>query len=160
MKIRPQRSALAAICLILLMGLPSLAGAGEFEPLSLAQLEKLVEEGKGKVVMINFFATWCPPCREEIPSLISIRKDFGEDKLILIGASVDEDKKELRKYVSKTGFNYPVRLAGDDLVQVAGVSGIPHMLVFDGKGEVVANAPGLVSEEDLRNFLQKHMGEK
>ena len=160
MKIHLQRAVFAVFCLALLAGSPAFAGAAEFESLSFEKLEKLVADNKGKIVMINFFATWCPPCKEEIPSLISIRKDIGEDRLILIGASVDEDKDELRKFVAKSRLNYPVQLAGEDLVQAAGVSGIPHMLVFDGDGDVIANAPGLVSEEDLRGFLKKHMGKK
>ena len=143
--------------LFLLAGSPVPAVAASFEKFSFSGMEELVKASKGKVVMINFFATWCPPCREEIPSLIRIRKDFGEDKLVIIGASLDEDMAALEKYAAKTGFNYPVKLAGRDLVHAAGVSGIPHMLIFNGKGEVVGNAAGLVPEKDLRDFLQSHM---
>ena len=139
--------------LVLFAGSPSSAGAASFETLTFAKLEELVKASKGKVVMVNFFATWCPPCREEIPSLIRIRKNFGEDRLVLIGASLDDNEAALKNYVAKTKFNYPVKKAGKDLVQAAGITGIPHMLVFDGKGEVVANAPGLVAEKDLRDFL-------
>jgi thiol-disulfide isomerase/thioredoxin len=120
----------------------------------------LVKASKGKIVMINFFATWCPPCREEIPGLIRIRGDIGEDRLVLIGISVDEDDEALRAYAAKTQFNYPVKKAGQDLVRAVGVSGIPHMLVFNGQGEVVGNAAGLVPEKDLREFLQSHMESK
>ncbi len=147
----------AALFLFFFCGAPSSAGAEEFEPLNFDQVQELVAVSKGKVVMINFWATWCPPCREEIPSLMRIRKSYGEDKLILIGASVDHDMGELRDYVKKTRFNYPIRLAAGDLVNAAGVSGIPHMLVFDREGEVIANAPGYVPEDALREFLKKHM---
>ena len=143
--------------LVLLAGGSSSAGAASFETLSLTNIEELVKVSKGKIVMVNFFATWCPPCREEIPSLIRIRKDFGEDRLVLIGASLDENAGALKAYAAKTEFNYPVKMAGKDLVQAAGITGIPHMLIFDGKGEVVVNAPGLVAEKDLRDFLQSHM---
>ncbi len=156
MKKCPQRAALL-LAFLILAGMASPAFAAGFETLGLKQVEKMVAANKGKVVMFNFFATWCPPCREEIPSLIRIRKDIGADKLVLVGLSVDEDDEALRAYVAKTGFNYPVKKAGVDLTQAAGVSGIPHMLVFDPKGEVVGNAAGLIPEKDLRDFLTLHM---
>lgn len=157
MKKNMSRAALALALFIALTGVPLPVGAADFEPFTFDQVEELVRQSRGKVVMINFFATWCPPCREEVPSLIRIRKDYGEDKLVLIGASVDEDDKELRKYVDKMKFNYPIRKAGQDLVQAAGVTGIPHMLVFDRKGEVVGNAAGLIPEKDLREFIDSHL---
>jgi thiol-disulfide isomerase/thioredoxin len=152
-----QRGFLVLALFALLAGTPSAESGAEFETFGYGQMEALVKANKGKVVMINFFATWCPPCREEIPGLINIRKDIGEDKLVLIGASVDEDMAALSAYAEKTQFNYPIKKAGMDLVQAAGVSGIPHMLIFDGAGEVIGNAAGLVPEKDLREFLQKHM---
>lgn len=136
---------------------PAPAKAADFEELTFSQLETLVKVNKGKIVMINFFATWCPPCREEVPSLIRIREHYGKDRLLLIGASMDEDNDALKKYMAKAKINYPVKKAARDLVQAAGVGGIPHMLVFDGKGEVIGNAAGLVPEKDLRDFIDSHM---
>lgn len=145
------------VCIAVLCMAPVPSGAADFEPLTIDQVEELVKANRGKIVMINFWATWCPPCREEIPGLIKIRKSYGEDKLLLIGASVDEDDKALRQYVTSSKINYPVRKAARNLVQAAGVSGIPHMLVFDGRGEVIGNAAGLISEQDLRNFIDSHL---
>ena len=160
MKRYTTRFALFLAVFVLMAVMPVSAGAAGFETFGYDQLKELVKASKGKIVMVNFFATWCPPCREEIPSLIRIRKEFGEDKLLIIGASVDEDEDALKKYVAKTKFNYPVKKAGQDLVQAAGVSGIPHMLVFDGKGDVIGNEAGLIAENDLRNFLKSHMESK
>lgn len=153
------RFGFALALFVALTGAPVSAGAAEFDSLTFADLEKLVRDNRGKVVMINFFATWCPPCREEVPSLIRIRKDYSEDSLVLIGASVDEDVAALEKYVASAKINYPVKRAANDLVQAVGVSGIPHMLVFDRTGEVVGNAAGLVPEEVLREFIDSHLGE-
>ena len=66
----------------------------------------------------------------------------------------------MRRYMEKTRFNYPVKKSGRDLAQAAGVSGIPHLLIFDGKGEVVANQAGYVPEKDLREFIDKVLGGK
>ena len=117
----------------------------------------LLGANKGKVVAVNFFASWCPPCREEIPGLKRIRESFGADKLLLIGASLDEDDAALANYMDEVGFNYPVMKSGLDLARAAGVSGIPHLLIFDAEGEVAANQGGYVPEEDLRAFLQQLM---
>lgn len=130
------------------------------ETLSFPALQTMLAANKGKVVVINFFATWCPPCREEIPGLIRIRKAFAEDKLLLIGASLDEDEDALHAYMDEVQFNYPIMKGGYDLAQAAGVSAIPHQLVFDAQGEVVANQPGYVSEEDLKAFLQPLLEKK
>lgn len=129
-------------------------GGTTLEVYDLAAVQKLVAANKGKVVAINFFATWCPPCLKEIPGLMRIRKAIGKEKLILIGVSVDKDESELRAFIAKTKFNYPVGRAGMDLAAAAGVSHIPHLLVFDAKGTVAANQPGYVAEEDLQTFIQ------
>ncbi|MDL2271634.1 TlpA family protein disulfide reductase [Desulfovibrio sp. OttesenSCG-928-I05] len=125
--------------------------------ISLPELLSIVEGAKGKVVLLNYFATWCPPCKEEIPGLIAIRKDVPEDKLLLIGLSVDEDLNDLRKYARKIGFNYPVRVADASVVRWAGVSGIPHLVIFDKQGALQVNEAGLVEEKVLRAFLQELM---
>ncbi len=153
-------AALLAVCIVFAArAVPTAHAAAPEEPavLSYAEVQAMVIANKGKVVVVNFFATWCPPCREEIPGLMRIRKSFGEDKLILVGASLDENKKTLAEYMKQTKFNYPIRMAGPDLVRAAGVSSIPHLLIYNGKGEAVANQAGLVSEKDLRDFLKKVM---
>ncbi len=152
--------ALILAFLLLTGGLPASAADKGVATLNYDQVQELLKENKGKIVMINFFATWCPPCVKEIPSLIKIRKSYGEDKLLLIGASVDEDAGALRAFMAKTKFNYPIRKAAPDLVYAASVEGIPHMLVFDGKGEVILNAAGLVPEEALREFINTHLETK
>lgn len=149
-----------AFCLVFAARAPSRAAASGFETLTFQGVQTILAESRGKVVVINFFATWCPPCREEVPGLVNIRKTFGEDKLLLIGASLDEDEKALAGFVKKTKINYPVKKAGQDLAAAAGVRGIPHMLIFDPKGEVAANEAGLVPENALRNFLQGIMEPK
>ena len=151
--------AVVFVMLCLLAGTASsvVAKAKPFETLSYENIEELLKGNRGKIVMINFFASWCPPCREEVPSLIQLRKEFREDELLLIGASLDESEKDLLAYMAKTPFNYPIKKAGQDLVYAAGVSGIPHMLAFDGKGEVILNQAGLIPENKLRNFLKAQM---
>lgn len=147
-------------CLALASRSPAKAASSDFETLTYQGVQMLLAQNKGKVVVINFFATWCPPCREEIPGLINIRRTIGEDGLVLIGASLDEDEKALSAFMEKMKFNYPVKKSGPDLARAAGVRGIPHMLIFDGRGEVAANESGFVPEEALRQFLRETMEAK
>lgn len=149
-----------ALSLVLALCVPGTAFAAELETLSYPGLQKILAENKGKVVAVNFFASWCPPCREEIPGLINIRKSFGKDKLLLIGVSLDEDEKALKTFMKNMKFNYPITKSEQDLVEAAGVRGIPHLLVFDPKGEVAANESGFVQEDTLRKFLQDIMESK
>ena len=145
---------------VLWLGLaPGTARAAEFQSLTYDGLTELLAANKGKIVMVNFFASWCPPCKAEIPTLIKLRKELG-NKMFLIGLSLDEDMAALQKFIRDMKIDYPVKLSAMDLSAAAGVSAIPHMLIFDGKGEVVGNASGLIPEDDLRAFLKQHMETK
>lgn len=144
-----------ALGLVAALYSPAFAAPAAFEVLTLENVQTLVKKSGGKVVVINFLASWCGPCKLEAPGLVAIRKKIGEDKLIMIGASLDEKDNELRAFMSKMKINFPIKKAGQDLLQAAGVEAIPHILVFDKKGEVVANESGLIPEEALLQFLQK-----
>lgn len=117
------------------------------------QLTSLVAQHKGKVVVINFFASWCPPCREEIPGLLRLNKAYKSDKVVFLGVSVDEDKNALQRFVSQVGFTYPIYRAKDDISYKYGISSIPHNTVYDQTGKLVANQAGFVEEADLKTFL-------
>lgn len=118
-----------------------------------AKLLDMVSMNKGKVVVINFFATWCPPCREEIPGLIALSKTYPTEKVTFIGISVDQDPKKLAPFMQSMEIKYPVFQAAEDIPQLFGVRTIPHNVVYDTEGKLVANQPGFVSEADLREFI-------
>ena len=130
----------------------------EFSLIDLAGMEEFVAASKGKMVVVNFFASWCLPCREEIPGLIAIRSFFSSDRLAVLGVSVDEDMVALKNYAKKAQFNYPVRLGLPDLLRAARVSSIPHMSIFDKEGNLLVNEAGFVPEQVLRDFLTEHIG--
>lgn len=104
---------------------------------------------KGKVVIIDFWATWCPPCRKGIPDLISIQKDFKDD-VVVIGISLDAEKtiKDVPGFVKNYGINYPI-VYGDEKVVTAygGIEGIPTAFVIDKKGNIVDKHVGLVPKD-------------
>lgn len=112
---------------------------------------------KGKVVIIDFWATWCPPCRKGIPDLISIQNDYKND-VVIIGISLDGEKtlKDVPGFVKSYGINYPI-VYGDDKVVAAygGIEGIPTAFVVDKKGNVVDKHVGLVPKDTYVNKIKE-----
>jgi cytochrome c biogenesis protein CcmG/thiol:disulfide interchange protein DsbE len=98
----------------------------------------------GKVVLLNFWATWCGPCREEIPDLIALQARY-KDNLKIIGISVDDDEADMvKKVVEQTGINYPVAMASPEVrMQYGGVTALPTSFVLDTEGRVVQKHEGL-----------------
>lgn len=103
---------------------------------------------KGKVVILNFWATWCPPCREEIPELIRLQEKY-KDKLLIVGASEDEDgPQKVEQFVQQHGMNYPVVMATKELIDnYGGVPALPTSFVIDPQGRVVMKHTGLYEYE-------------
>ena len=99
---------------------------------------------RGKVVLLNFWATWCPPCRAEIPDLIKLQSKYA-DKLQIIGLSDDTGPvNDVKKFVAEHGMNYPVAIADPKLeAQFGGVMGLPTSFVVDTQWRVVQKHIGL-----------------
>jgi thiol-disulfide isomerase/thioredoxin len=92
----------------------------------------------GKVVVIDFWATWCGPCREEIPGYIALQKKYGADKLAIVGLSLDAAGPDVVKaFMKKHGVNYPMVMADDAAVGAfGGVEGIPTTFLIDRTGQI------------------------
>jgi thiol-disulfide isomerase/thioredoxin len=102
----------------------------------------------GKVVLINFWATWCPPCREEIPEMIALANKY-KDNLQIIGVSMDDDPPEtVRAFARAHNMNYPIVMGSDKLSEeYGGVDALPTTFVLDTSGRVVQKHMGLYSPE-------------
>ena len=117
------------------------------------------EEFKGKALLITFFATWCPPCRQEIPSLIKLQNEYGEKGFSVIGLSVDEKgPKVVAKLIEKEAINYPVLMASSRIARdFGGIAGIPTSFLVNRKGMIVKRYPGYVPhsllEKDIKSIL-------
>lgn len=98
---------------------------------------------RGKVVLVNFWATWCPPCRQEIPSMEKLWQQFGKDGMVILAISVDKGSSDdLKAFVKETGMTFPVFRdnEGGKLGKVAegmyGITGVPESFVVDRQGIV------------------------
>lgn len=115
---------------------------------------------EGKALLITFFATWCPPCRQEVPTLIELHKEYGPQGFAVIGLSVDEGGAKLvAKLVEQEKINYPVLMADRSTAKdFGGVAGIPTSFLVNKKGHVVKKYPGYVPhallERDIKAVLE------
>jgi len=106
---------------------------------------------QGKAMLINFFATWCPPCRKEIPSLVKLQKEYGPKGFTVIGISTDQDGTSLvDKFAQKMEINYPVLLSDSKTpAAFGGILGIPTSFLVDREGYVVKRYDGYVDHQTM-----------
>src|SRR5580658_7388716 len=120
---------------------------------------------KGKVVVVNFWATWCEPCQVEIPWMIGFQKKYADRGFTLLGVAMDEEgKSAVEPFVQKTQFdvdghpttmNYPIVLGDDDLAgKFGGLLGLPTTYVITRDGKVAKRYIGLATESDLDKLIQ------
>jgi peroxiredoxin len=110
---------------------------------------------KGKVVVLDFWATWCPPCRKEIPGYIDLYRKYGRGRLAIVGVSLDEGGPTVVKdFVQKFGVNYPV-VMGDDAVQNAfgGMEAIPTTFLIDQRGQIRDKKVGAEPTEEYEKKI-------
>lgn len=114
---------------------------------------------KGKVLLLTFFATWCPPCLEEVPTLVKLQKEMEGAGFSVIGMSVDQQEAAaIAKFVEKKAINYPVLLAETKTTtDFGGIYGIPVAFLVNKAGNVVKKYNGYVDhailEKDIRSLL-------
>lgn len=121
---------------------------------------------KGKVVVVNFWATWCEPCQIEIPEMIEFQQKYADRGFTLLGVAMDDEGKSVvAPFVQKTQFdvdgkkmtmNYPIVLGNDDLAsKFGGIIGLPTTVVISRDGKIVKRFIGLASSDALESQIQK-----
>jgi peroxiredoxin len=114
---------------------------------------------QGRVLVLDFFATWCQPCRMSIPHLVKMNQKYGKQGLQILGMSADEDgERVLASFTAEQHINYPVALAGDTVTEAFGVRSVPVMFVIDKKGRVAGVFRGYSDEiADSMELLVKKL---
>jgi thiol-disulfide isomerase/thioredoxin len=116
---------------------------------------------RGKVVLVDFWATWCPPCRASLPALVQMEKSFRDKGLRVIGISLDGDKDAMDKYIKDMNMSWPQYFDGkvwkNDIAHKYGISAIPMTLLIDKGGKV--REAGL-RDRELQAAIQRLLDEK
>lgn len=110
---------------------------------------------QGQIVILNFWATWCPPCRYEIPSFITLQEEYADD-VTFIGVSLDERGWDaVRPFAEELGINYPIVLDdGRVSSEYGGADVLPTTFLIDREGRIEVYAPGMLREAELRQILE------
>lgn len=140
---------------------PSLIGSAlpEYKLLSLDGVRENGNQWLGKVQIINFWATWCPPCKREIPLLIELQKEYKDRGLQVIGIALDKPEA-VAKYVAEHNINYPILAGGDDVADVSAKLGndlgiLPYTVIADRTGKISFIRHGEVDRETIVNEINK-----
>ncbi|MDI6840666.1 MAG: TlpA disulfide reductase family protein [bacterium] len=113
-----------------------------------------LSEQKGKVVVIDFWATWCPPCRVEIPKLISLYNKYKTQGLIILGIGFDK-KEKLNKFAKSYKINYPVLIGTPDIVKTYNIQAIPTTYIIDKEGKIASQHVGF--KEGMEVEIEKEI---
>jgi peroxiredoxin len=132
--------------------------APDFSLMDLSGTRVSLSEYRGKVVLLDFWATWCDPCKTEIPHFTEMQSRYGPQGLQVIGVSMDDDEKPVRDFQQQFKMNYPVAMGNADLAgQYGGILGLPITFVIDRQGRIAARHIGAtdasVFEAEIRNLL-------
>jgi peroxiredoxin len=118
------------------------------------QMQRL-SDYRGKWVLVNFWATWCPPCMVEVPDLIALHNAHKDKDLVVIGVSLDSTRAAVKKFVAKHGITYPVVVGDYKLAaQVGEVEALPTSYLYDPNGKVVVAHTGIVTQASLEEYIR------
>jgi thiol-disulfide isomerase/thioredoxin len=111
---------------------------------------------KGKVVLVNFWATWCPPCRAEIPDFIEVYNSYKSKGFEIVGIALDEEGwSKVAPYMKEAKMNYPVVLGSEkEVQQYGGIEAIPTTFIVDKNGYIAGRQVGVLSKEALEQKLK------
>lgn len=129
----------------------------EFAYPDIGDVQRSSSEWAGKILIINFWASWCPPCRKEIPEFVKLQKTYGDRGLQIIGIAIEE-KQPAAEYAESMNINYPILIGdkgGMSLAYELGnvVAALPFTVVTDREGKIVHRHPGLFEAEQITEII-------
>jgi cytochrome c biogenesis protein CcmG/thiol:disulfide interchange protein DsbE len=115
---------------------------------------------KGKAVLVNFWATWCEPCKVEMPWLVELQKKYGPQGLQILGVAQDDSGEEqIMAFSRKMGLNYPILQGNNQMSDLYPSQGLPLSVYVDRNGKVVQRVVGLVSESVMEDAIKQALGQ-
>ena len=134
---------------------PSNTMASDFSLQDMSGKTVRLSDYKGKVVLLEFWASWCPPCRASVPSLEKLHNAYKDKGLVLLAVSMDEGGwEEVQSFIKESGITYTVLKGTEDVAVKYHVSSIPMMLVLNKEGRISKRYLGMGSDEDLEKDIK------
>jgi peroxiredoxin len=136
--------------------------APDFELVSLDGKKVKLSDYKGKAVLLNFWATWCSPCKVEMPWFVDLQKKYGSDGLVVLGIAMDDtDTPKIAQFASEMGVNYPVLLGTDKVSEQYGnVEFLPTSFYIDREGKIIGKGTGLLGRGEIEENVQKALASR
>jgi thiol-disulfide isomerase/thioredoxin len=123
--------------------------------------EQRLQDYRGKWVLVNFWATWCPPCLEEIPDLMALHEAHKKSDLVVIGVALDSTKESVVEFVAKKKIGYPIVFGDYDLAeQVGEVEALPTSYLYDPTGKLVSYQQGMVTKASVESYVSSKSKKK
>jgi len=120
------------------------------------------EEWRGNVLVVNFWASWCPPCRKEMPLFVRLHEELGPEGVLFVGIAID-DPQAVQDFIDTLGVEFPILLGQEKGIELARKLGnrmeaLPYTVIADPGGHIVFRQAGEMSEPVLRPLLEKLLG--
>ena len=141
--------------LLLLFILPASVMAQNIQKAGVEDLRNIIDSSKGRILIINFWATWCGPCVKEFPGLMNLRQGFSEDDLQIVGISLDYSMKPVENFVKQHKVNFPIFLDDESISSMLSLKSIPRTLIYNRAGEKILDHLGFISEESFQHIVER-----
>lgn len=118
-----------------------------------------LKDFKGKNVYLNFWATWCPPCRSEMPEIEKVYQQYKDKDFVVLAVDLGEDKNTVKNFMQQNKYNFKVLLDSDQSVAAQyNITAIPVSYFIDKDGNIVAKRVGALSEEEMQSYVKQLIG--
>jgi thiol-disulfide isomerase/thioredoxin len=141
--------------LVILLFCTTLAQAQTIEKIGAQDLRNIVDSSKGRVLVINYWATWCVPCVKEFPGLVALRRQYPESDLHLVGISVDYNIRPVENFVKQHKVNFPIYLDNGEISEMLSIKSIPRTVIYSRSGEKILDHLGYISEESFLHVVDR-----
>ncbi|MBQ4132470.1 MAG: TlpA family protein disulfide reductase [Desulfovibrionaceae bacterium] len=136
---------------------PHPLAAEKFKTASIDDIGTLIESHEGEIVLLNIFASWCPPCAQEANNFVRFYHDNPPSSGVhLYGISLDDNKSDLSAFIDRKKLNFPVYNCGQDFVDFFEIQSIPTLIVIDRAGSLVEYRIGVASLKELNQIVEKY----
>lgn len=117
-------------------------------------LKKEITDSKGKIIIVDFWATWCSPCRKQMPILSNIYEKYKSSGLSIVSVALDLDSEKVARFVNNLGAKYPVYMGDEDVGFQYEINAVPTMLIYNKDGDLLEKHVGFISKEELAQIIE------